>query len=801
MGHKNSSIGAVEHFHTFDNGIEGKTDLHRFKLTVYNEHIFRVQLSKESQFDENPYSVVLTPGNTRMEIQETDEAVTVASGQLRCIIQKKPLRVRFENNREQLLNEEDRAFGTSWIGEEVTSYRSLQPDEIFLGLGEKTGTLNRRGASFTNWNTDAFSYGNNSDPLYVSTPFYIGVTEGRPYGIFFDNTRKTHFNFGASSNQRFSSFSAEGGDMNYYFIQGDTVADIIKQYSCLTGTIQLPPLWSLGFQQCRYSYYPDFEVKTIANTFRDKKIPADVIYLDIHYMKEYKAFTFDEERFPDPKALIRMLEEKGFKVVVILDPGIKTEEGYETYQRGIEEDIFIKYPDGTRYEACVWPGNSHFTDFTSNKGRNWWAKELEFYTDLGLEGFWNDMNEPACWGQDIPHLIEFDYEGEQVTHKKARNIYGFQMVRSTFEGARKQLDNKRPFTLTRSGYSGVQRYSAVWTGDNVAGEEDMLLGVRLVNSLGMTGIPVAGYDVGGFAGESSPALYARWLAVAAFAPFFRVHSMVNSRDSEPWAYGEEVEEISRNYINLRYQMLPYIYTVFHEASRTGMPINRSLAIAYTDDLNIYHGNAENEFTLGEWLLVCPTVSTQDFAQVYLPEGEWYHFFTDEKHIGAQHLIVTTGMEELPVFAKAGAIIPMQSKVQFTSDQNDGILRLHVYHGKVMTNQNYYEDDGESYDFEKGGYYERMIEFDGLQKLLTLSERRGDYKSKFDILRIYFHGFNEKSFEVNGNAMEANKEDLTLLDPITAFDPLPEKEPKHFEIKELSFIETPFSDEVIEVRWS
>lgn len=801
MNFRNQSISAITSFEAQKDVLTGKAGEHSFKLTAYNHKIIRVQVSKYDQFEEYPFSVIMKPEEIQAQINNQESEISITTECLNVKISKSPFRLSFYDIDGNLLNEDDHTFGVSWLGEEVTNYKSLAKDEIFLGMGEKSGGLNRRGSSYDNWNSDAFGFDNDTDPLYVSTPFFIGVREGKPYGIFLDNTHKSHFNFGTSNNDRFSYFSAEAGDLNYYFIQGNTVNEVIQEYSRLTGTIQMPPKWSLGFQQCRYSYYPDQEVYNIADTFREKKIPADVIYLDIHYMKEYKAFTFDNERFPNPKALIDKLESQGFKVVVILDPGIATKSGYGTYERGLEKDVFVKYPDGNRYEASVWPGNSHFTDFTSEKSRNWWADELKFYTDLGLEGFWNDMNEPACWGQDIPHLIEFDYEGQQVTHKKARNVYGFQMVRATYEGARKQIGNKRPFTLTRSGFSGVQRYSAVWTGDNVAGDDHMLLGVRLINSLGMTGIPVAGYDVGGFVEESSPALFARWLAVATFAPFFRVHSIVNGRDSEPWTYGEEVEEISRNYINLRYQLMPYLYSLFYRAYQNGTPINKSLAIDYTNDPQIYEGNAQNEFTLGDWLLVCPTTSTQDYAQIYIPEGNWYKFFTDEKVSGSQSYVVETGMEDLPVYAKEGAIIPLQSVVQNTGEKHNGELKLHIYHGEVKTQQAFYEDDGETFDFEKGDFYNRLISFDGIEKNIKLSMKEGQSTSSFKTLKIYLHGFQSNQFEIKENTVDLGQEDVRLIQPITEFDPLPQRNKKDYLIKGVKFIETQFIDSEILIKWS
>ncbi|WP_268123329.1 TIM-barrel domain-containing protein [Roseivirga pacifica] len=800
MNIRNESLGSLSSHQQTSNGFVGLANNVKFQFTAYTENIIRVQFSKDEQFDENPFSVTLKPQQPAAKLEENEQELLLTTSAVKLVVQKHPMRLKFIDSSNELLNEDDAAFGVSWLGHKVTNYKTLGADEIFLGLGEKGGGLNRRGSSFDNWNSDAFGFGNDTDPLYVSTPFYIGVREGRPYGIFFDNTHKTHFNFGASNNDRFSSFSADAGDMNYYFIQGDTVAEVIQHYAKLTGTIQMPPKWSLGYQQCRFSYYPEHEIHNVARTFRDKKIPADVIYLDIHYMKDYMAFTFDDERFPDPKALIAKLEEQGYKVVIILDPGIATKQGYSTYDSGVEQDIFVKYPDGTKYEASVWPGNSHFTDFTSKKGRDWWADELKFYTDLGLEGFWNDMNEPACWGQDVPDLVEFDYEGQQVSHLKARNVYGFQMVRATYEGARKQIGNKRPFALTRAGFCGVQRYSAVWTGDNVAGEDHMLLGVRLVNSLGMTGIPVGGYDVGGFVGECSPQLFSRWLAVAAFAPFFRVHSMVNSRDSEPWAYGEEVEEISRNYINLRYKLMPYLYSTFYTAHKTGLPINRSLAVAYYNDRNIYGGNAQNAFTLGDWLLVCPTVSTQEYAEIYLPKGKWYNFFTDEVFEGGKHHIVHTSMEDLPVFAKAGAIIPMQNVTQNTQQAHDGELKLHVYAGEENTEQVFYEDDGSTFDFEKGQFNERLIQQNGAEKTLTIGASQGEFNTTFRSVKIYLHGFNATEFSINGASADIQRENIRLIDPITEFDPLPQRAKKDYLIHSIATLSTELTNSEIKITW-
>ncbi len=295
---------------------------------------------------------------------------------------------------------------------------------------------------------------------------------------------------------------------------------------------------------------------SVAQNFRDRKIPCDVLWFDIHYMQDYKIFTWNKERFPDPKGMLTKLDKMGFKNVAIIDPGIKVEKGYGPYDDGMKNDMFLKYPDGSVWNGQVWPGWCAFTDYTKPEARIWWGKLFKQDIEDGLDGFWCDMNEPASWGQKAPENIVFNFDGHPATYRVGKNIFGFQMVRATYEGTKQLFDNKRPFVLTRAGFAGLQRYAAIWTGDNKAEDDNMLLGVRLVNSLGISGVPFAGVDVGGFVGNASSDLEARWISVGAFCPFFRSHKEYNGKDAEPWAFGEKTEEICRNYIQLRYNLLP-----------------------------------------------------------------------------------------------------------------------------------------------------------------------------------------------------------------------------------------------------
>jgi len=799
---KSSSLGKLVSYKEIPNGLLLDVENATVRIMVMNDNTINVNaILKDKSFEDFSYAVVSGPAKTKFKLSDTASHILITTSKMKMEIMKEPVRMRFLTLEGEIINEDHSSFGISWMGTEVTNYRQLQKDEKFVGLGEKTGNLNRKGASYTNWNTDYFGYPTNGDPLYLTTPFYIGIHSRLCYGIFFDNTYKTIFDF-AASNERFASFSAPDGEMNYYFFYDDTVAGIINHYTQLTGRVELPPLWGLGFQQCRYSYFPDKEVINLARTFREKEIPADVIYLDIHYMDEYKAFTWDAKRFPDPDGMVKELKEMGFHVILIVDPGVKEEDGYKYYHEGVDKKLFLQYPDGENYSGKVWPGTCHFPDFTNPEARGWWGEHYDLYVNNGIEGYWNDMNEPATWGKRVPDLVEFHYEGIGATHRKGHNVYGMQMARSTYEGVKKLLDGNRPFVLTRSGYSGVQRYAAVWTGDNTSSDEHMLAGVRLLNSMGLSGVAFCGYDVGGFAGEPSPELFARWMAIGAFSPFFRCHSMINSRDAEPWAFGEEVEEISRNYIKLRYRMLPYIYSIFYEASQTGMPIQRSLVLNYTHDGNIYNSAYQNEYLFGPNILIAPVPSTQMISKIYLPKGEWYDFFTDKVFHGGREILIETGKDKIPIFVRGGAIIPIQKPVMNTEDDPGDTLEIHLYKSTQPEQFTYYEDDGKTYDYQAGSFCRRLLTFDPVKQKLVIGANEGKYLSKFTKARVFLHGYKQEEIRpvFEGKSLDLPYTDYRFVAPVTDFDPWHYATDKSKMIADISYIKIPLINEEMVVEW-
>jgi len=708
------------------------------KITAYKPDLIRVTISGKTHQDTNPFAVIRKPAGSFTSITNKKDTLFLSTEKLNIKISKSPFKIIFFSKDDRLVNADYSPLGTIRQGTKTICYKKLFPDEKFIGLGEKTGPLNRRGRTYVNWNTDHYAYNIDSDPLYVSIPFFIGIHDSLVYGIFLDNTYKTRFDFGASTDNKFYSFSAENGDMDYYFFGAQSIKDIIRDYTWLTGRMEMIPRWTLGYQQCRWSYYPDSEVLRIAKTFRQKSIPADVIYLDIHYMDGYKIFTWDKERFPNPKKMISELNRLGFHVVTIVDPGIKIDPEYNAYNEGVKNRFFLTYPDSDFYTGSVWPGQCHFPDFTNPEARSWWGRHFSALINPGVEGFWNDMNEPSVWGQSFPEIVK----GRAGSMDKIHNVYGMLMTKATFEGTKKLLQNKRTFCLTRSAFAGIQRYSAVWTGDNVATEDHMMAGVLLVNSMGLSGIPFAGPDIGGFAGNPSKELFLRWLSIGVYTPFFRNHTEINSLHQEPWIFGEWAESLSRKYINKRYELMPYIYSLFYEAVQTGMPVSRSLSIYYPFDQKIYDHRFQYQYLFGPFLLVCPGKSSQKTIDVYFPKGQWFRTDNEtQTFTGPCTQKVKSDLSALPVFAKGGSIIPMQKIVQHTDEDPGDTLFLHLYIGDEKTTFTFYDDDGKTLDYRKGEFYKRLMVFNPENREFLITKPEGRYRSRFKIIKLILHNFN------------------------------------------------------------
>ena len=741
------------------------------KVIYYSQTVVRFRIDKDLSAADFSYAVAAKPGQGGFKIQDGRASVSLVTDSLKIEIGKDPIRIQIKNAKGKILSEDYNPYGTGWQGTEITSYRKLFPDEKFIGLGEKTGNLDRRGNKYEMWNSDIPAYPSNADPLYVDIPFFMGIHDSLTYGIFLDNSSRTRFDFAASTDNLFSRFTVAEGELNYYFFGASTIAGIIGDYTWLTGRMPLPPYWSLGFQQCRWSYYPDEEVLDVAHQFRARRIPCDMIYLDIDYMDSYKIFTWNPKGFRDPHAMISQLKGMGFHVATIVDPGIKVEPGYFAYDAGIKNDYFVKYPDGSRYIGSVWPGRCHFPDFTSEVVRQWWGSSFSHLVEPGVEGFWNDMNEPSAWGQDIPDIVQFSFDGHGASMKQAHNVYGLNMSKATFEGTKKLLAGKRPFVLTRAAYAGIQRYSAVWTGDNVASDEHMMLSARMVNSMGLSGLSFVGPDMGGFMETPSKELFVRWLSLGVYTPFFRNHAAKGENRKEPWSLGEDVEASSANLISQRYRLLPYIYSAFYTSTQSGLPVARSLAINFMNDEKIWWWKYQEEYMFGDNILVAPVSCKQDFARIYLPEGGWYRFSSGEFYPGKQEVTVSAPLDDLPVFVRASGIIPMQSVIQNTSEKPSDTLDLHVYYGMKPASFLYYEDDGQTYNFEHGVYCKRMISYDAGAMSIVIGKTEGSLTSRYSKVRLLLHAFpGISSVKTNNNRLTLLKTDHDMQSIVLPFEP-------------------------------
>lgn len=705
--------------------------------------------------------------------EEFDDRYELRTDTVLCKVDKEGMLVHFHDLDGNVLCEDQEGYfrqETLMKGiQEVKITKKAPPNKKFLGMGDKPFSQNLRGRTFENWNTDSYAYERNSDPLYRSIPFYFGLNEDRAYGIFLDNTYRTQFRFDPKK-KNVSSFSAEGGLLDYYFINGPKLTTVAERYAQLTGTPELPPMWALGYHQCRWSYYPDKRVRELAQTFRELQIPCDAIYLDIDYMENYKVFTWNKELFANPRQLIRDLVSKGFRTIVMINPGILAEEGYYVYEEGKEKNYFCKRSDGEMFLGPVWPPRCAWPDFTQPEVRNWWADLYdEFMSGLKVNGIWNDMNEPAVFeveSKTFPEDIRHNYDGHPCSHRKAHNIYGMQMARASLKGIKKHVPEKRPFLLTRANFAGGQRYAALWTGDNIASWDHLKLANSQCIRMSISGYSFVGSDIGGFVERPSPELYARWLQLGIFHPLFRTHSMgynvdgasavkqeeVEKRqrneelDQEPWSFGGKWTDINRRTIEFRYRLLPYLYSEFFKYVENGKPLLKPLA--FVDQKDPETIQSEHEFMFGDHLLVRPVLKNRSRRQkIYLPEGEWYNFQNNECLKGKKHHTLDAPLEYIPLLVKAGSVIPLQEVLQYVGERTIEVLELNVYYKKGKLRTQFYEDAGEGYEYERGDYRLTYFTTTGQTTEYTLkAERQGKYHSGYTSVQIKFIGLPFKPSE-------------------------------------------------------
>jgi len=747
-------------------------------VEFFDLNVVRVRVAPSGKFERDfsyavDYSVARQTPAAKVAQARTQVVLTNASG-AKVVIHKTPFRIEIFDQAGQLVVGDDPAnpvrFDRS-TGEFTAAKKRSSEVETYYGFGEKAFMeMSRNGKFLVNWNTDTFAYPIGTDPTYQSIPFFYALNAGKAYGFYLNNTFRTYFDMGKSSPGRYS-FGADGGELDYFVFTGGrerSPKKVLEDYTKLTGRTPLPPLWALGNQQSRWSYFPEKRVREIAEGFRRNRIPADVIYLDVDYMDEYRVFTWDRKRFPDPKKMIGDLRKDGFRTVLIIDPGVKADTNYQVYSDGQRQGVFVKNPDGTELNRDVWPKASAFPDFTDPKARDWFASFYSQHLDEGVAGFWTDMNEPGVFltnksakpetlhhpEKTFPYNTPHVGDGLPGTHRRYHNVYGMQMARATFEGVKKLTPDKRPFVLTRAGFAGVQRYAAVWTGDNYASWDHLSMSIPMLANMSVSGVPFVGADVGGFAEMPSGELYTRWLQAAALTPFLRSHSVGWVGNKEPWEFGPEFTKINRASVELRYQFLPYSYSLFREHERNGSPVMRPLWYEFPGDTQTYL--IADQYMLGSDILVAPVIREGMRTRgIYLPaDAEWVDWWTGaELESGKTHYLQTP-LDHLPIFIRAGSVVPTQGIIQHTGEMPGTPITINVAAGISegrMETATLFQDAGDGYGYRRG----ESREIEVTHRRGSISIKRTGTREGQRLGSVEVHGFADTPKEVraDGNRVE------------------------------------------------
>ena len=748
------NLGELQCFQALDDGVMLKFQNGLVKLSRLEDGIIRVRATNKDKFEPD-HSFALAPDAPKpgpLKVMEDEAGLVFETSLLKGRVSRQGGALRLWDRSGQLLMEEPDSGGIFFDRGKAGVMRSAPPEEHYYGFGEKTGALDKRGSRMVMWNTDT-AYNTKSDPLYQSHPYYLALRKGMAYGIFQDSTYKSVFDV-AKSSPALLKYTAEGGELNYYFLYGPSPKEVIQRYGLLVGRYPLPPLWALGNMQCRWSYKNEQQLRAIASKFRTNNVPCDVLFLDIHYMEKYKVFTFNQKRFPDPSGLFAELEKQGFKVITIVDPGVKIEKGYYVYEQGLANDYFVRSKKGGYFKANVWPGPCHFPDFFRPEVRDWWGGLHKFLLDAGVDGVWDDMNEISAWARDlrlgdymlpIPGTVNlldmvFGPRDQPIDAALGHNAYALLEEEATYNGLKKLRPDERPFIITRSGYPGVQRYSSMWTGDNTANWPQLKMALPMLLNLGISGQVMAGSDIGGFVDSPTGELYARWIEQGVFYPLCRTHTMQLTPSQDPFSYGKEVLSISRQMIELRYRLLPYSYSYFKQASETGLPLMRAVFLEFPEYEPSYEDGTE--FMWGEHLLVAPVL--EEWAKsrrVQLPPGRWYRFESGMAIDGSRELVEDAGLGSLPLFAREGAIIPLAPVMNYTSEKPWSPLQVEFYAGRAKTCFILYEDKGQGFDYLKGDYLETVYcqEPGDKQLVLSKSEGKGKYRPAEREVRLKIYG--------------------------------------------------------------
>lgn len=729
----NGGLRVFKNYEINHNNIDIYFSNMKITLTMFENDIVKVFIGDKYEESISTNGVVDDLGKGEFIVEEDSNFVIIKGTKVLTFVDKNTTEISFRDLEGNIINED---FQPSFKDEEGNVYISKVNDCLaYYGLGEKGGDLNKKGFYTENFNTDDPETDDDSITYYKTIPFYVALKEEATYGIFFDNSFRSYFDMGKEMGDRIF-FGAIGGQIQYYFIPGENIKEVVKNYTALTGRMEMPPLWSLGYQQCRFSYFSQEEVRELVKTFEEKDIPLDVVYLDIDYMDGFRVMTFKTPNFDDAAGLISDLKEKGIRTITIIDPGVKVDEEYDVFKRGKEGNHFTKKLDGEMFIGAVWPGDSAFPDFSNKDCREWWKSELKkFISEHGMDGIWNDMNEPCVFNNDHKTMLEtclHNSDNGVIEHKEFHNRYGFEMSRCSKEAQEELHPNERGFSMTRATYAGGQRYSSVWTGDNMSLWSQMRMSISMNANLGISGFSFVGNDVSGFGLDSSEELFIRWMEMGPFIPIFRNHSNMYTRRQEPWAFGPRAEKIAKKSIELRYELLPYIYDLYYISHKEGLPIFRPMIMEYEKDMNLL--NMREQFMLGENMIVAPVLYEGERSKtVYLPKGSWFNYFTMEKLQGGKWYKLPCELDEILVFVKEGAIIPTYNKKfrNVKERPNNILLKVFGENAKGF----HYNDDGHTMEYLEGKYtYMDIKVVDGKEELKLINNGYSIEKIEFEIIK-------------------------------------------------------------------
>ena len=729
----NGGLRVFKNYEINHNNIDIYFSNMKITLTMFENDIVKVFIGDKYEESISTNGVVDNLEKGEFIVEEDSNFVIIKGKKVLTFVDKNTTEISFRDLEGNIINED---FQPSFKDEKGNVYISKVNDCLaYYGLGEKGGDLNKKGCYTENFNTDDPETDDDSITYYKTIPFYVALKEEATYGIFFDNSFRSYFDMGKEMGDRIF-FGAIGGQIQYYFIPGENIKEVVKNYTALTGRMEMPPLWSLGYQQCRFSYFSQEEVRELVKTFEEKDIPLDVVYLDIDYMDGFRVMTFKTPNFDDAAGLIGDLKEKGIRTITIIDPGVKVDEEYDVFKRGKEGNHFTKKLDGEMFIGAVWPGDSAFPDFSNKDCREWWKSELKkFISEHGMDGIWNDMNEPCVFNNDHKTMLEtclHNSDNGVIEHKEFHNRYGFEMSRCSKEAQEELHPNERGFSMTRATYAGGQRYSSVWTGDNMSLWSQMRMSISMNANLGISGFSFVGNDVSGFGLDSSEELFIRWMEMGPFIPIFRNHSNMYTRRQEPWAFGPRAEKIAKKSIELRYELLPYIYDLYYISHKEGLPIFRPMIMEYEKDMNLL--NMREQFMLGENMIVAPVLYEGERSKtVYLPKGSWFNYFTMEKLQGGKWYKLPCELDEILVFVKEGAIIPTYNKKFRNVKERPKNILLKVFGENAKGF--HYNDDGHTMEYLEGKYtYMDIKVVDGKEELKLINNGYSIEEIEIEIIK-------------------------------------------------------------------